>query len=50
MYKLNQKIWAAIGIVLKAALVLVFVFPFFWMVSVALQTEAEISSSPLTRL
>lgn len=50
MYKLNQKILAAIGFILKAALILVFVFPFFWMVSVALQTESEISSSSLTLL
>lgn len=50
MYKLNQKVLSAIGIVFKAVLILVFVFPFFWMISVALQTEAEISSSPLTLL
>ena len=48
MYQLNQKIWSVIGIILKAVLVVIFVFPFFWMISVALQTESEISSSSLT--
>lgn len=48
MYKFNQKVLSIIGFVFKAVLILVFVFPFFWMISVALQTEAEISSSSLT--
>ncbi|MCI8662765.1 MAG: carbohydrate ABC transporter permease [Hungatella sp.] len=48
MYKLSQKVWAVAGTILKAILIFVFVFPFLWMVSVSLQTDMEISSSPIT--
>ena len=48
MYSFSQKVWAVIGFVLKALLIFVFVFPFLWMLSVALQSDAEITSSPIT--
>lgn len=48
MYKLSQKVWTVVGTILKAVLIFVFLFPFLWMVSVALQTDQEISSSPIT--
>ncbi len=48
MYKFSQMAWTVLGIIFKACLVFIFLFPFLWMGSVALQTEMEISSYPFT--
>ena len=50
MYKTTEKILSIVSTLLKIFVVLIFVFPFLWMISISLQTSAEISTFPATLL
>ncbi len=44
MYKTQKRIGNAVGILLKLIVSAIFIFPFLWMVSLSLQTDAEIAT------
>lgn len=44
MYKTQKRIGNAVGILLKLLVSAIFIFPFLWMVSLSLQTDAEIAT------
>lgn len=48
MYKATQKILGGCSLLFKLIIVFLFVFPFLWMLSISLQTTAEISTFPAT--
>lgn len=48
MYKTTEKILGIVSTVLKILVILIFMFPFLWMLSISLQTSAEISTFPAT--
>ena len=50
MYKTTEFILNVFSTLLKILVLLIFIFPFFWMVSIALQSTAEISTFPATFL
>ena len=50
MYKTTERILGIVSTVLKIIVILIFVFPFLWMVSISLQSSAEISTFPATLL
>lgn len=47
-YKTSRKILGGVSLLFKILIVFIFVFPFLWMVSIALQTEDEIMQFPAT--
>lgn len=47
-YKSVTAVGNALSFILKAALIILFIFPFLWMFSVSLQTEAETLTFPAT--
>ena len=50
MYKTTERIIGVVSALLKIVIILIFVFPFLWMISISLQSSAEISSFPATFL
>lgn len=48
MYKTKETLLKIFSTILKIILVFLFIFPFLWMISISLQTDAEISSFPAT--
>lgn len=48
MYKKTQKVIGGCSLLFKLAIIFLFVFPFLWMLSISLQTTAEISTFPAT--
>lgn len=50
MYKTTEFTLNVFSTLLKILVLLIFIFPFFWMVSIALQSTAEISTFPATFL
>lgn len=48
MYKTKQKINSTISGIAKVLVSLVFIFPFVWMISIALQTKSETNTLPIT--
>ena len=48
MYKTKKRLVGVISFLLKAAVIMFFVFPFLWMLSIALQTREEILKVPAT--
>lgn len=48
MYKKRQKVGKLISILIKIILCVIFLFPFAWMCSIALQTGVESSRAPIT--
>ena len=41
-------VWTALGYLLKAAVLMIFIFPFLWMISTSLQTFRETMTFPPT--
>lgn len=50
MYKLKKGVGGVMGFLLKLLVSAIFIFPFLWMVSLAFQTDAEITSIPITMI
>ena len=48
MYKTTERLLAIFSLIFKIIIVLLFIFPFLWMLSISLQTQAEISTFPAT--
>ncbi|MEG0852459.1 MAG: carbohydrate ABC transporter permease, partial [Angelakisella sp.] len=48
MYKASKLAGSAVSNLFKGIVSFIFIFPFLWMVSVALQTEKEIGTTPIT--
>lgn len=50
MYKTTERILGIVSTLLKIIVILIFIFPFLWMISISLQSSAEISTFPATLL
>lgn len=50
MFKLKKGAGRTAGFLLKLLVSAIFIFPFLWMVSLAFQTDAEITSIPITMI
>ncbi len=50
MYKTTERIIGILSFIVKVVIILLFVFPFLWMISISLQTQAEITTFPATIL
>ena len=50
MYKTTERIIGVLSFIVKVVIILLFIFPFLWMISISLQTQAEITTFPATIL
>lgn len=48
MYRVNRNIKNTANIILKILVIVIFAFPFLWVISVSLQTDAEVNTFPAT--